>query len=152
MKALSLRQPWAAFVLFHGKRIENRKWSTSFRGEFFIHAAGSMTLEEHADAMAMLIDVNGPQPEGVCRVEDLKFGGIVGVANLVAVVPPRAGLSLLSVESHYPPGVNWRWHMPEQKGFVLENVRPTKFVPMRGMPSFFDVPEDLAREALGLGK
>ena len=39
MKALSLRQPWAWLVAAGHKDVENRTWSTRFRGEFLIHAA-----------------------------------------------------------------------------------------------------------------
>jgi hypothetical protein len=30
--ALSIRQPWASLILFAGKDIENRNWSTATRG------------------------------------------------------------------------------------------------------------------------
>jgi hypothetical protein len=43
MKALSLRQPWAHMVVHGPKHIENRRWNTSFRGEFLIHAAKGCT-------------------------------------------------------------------------------------------------------------
>jgi hypothetical protein len=38
MKALSIQQPWAWAIIHAGKRVENRTWSTRFRGPFFIHA------------------------------------------------------------------------------------------------------------------
>ena len=148
MKALSLRQPWIHFVLHHGKRIENRKWNTHFREEFLIHAAKGMTREEYEGALEMLDDVNGIQPVDVCPIETLTRGGIVGIARLVDIVKPRPEFMLTGVEGHYPPGVEWRWHMPEQYGFVLENVRPTKFVPLRGALGFFDVSDEVARAAL----
>lgn len=146
MKALSLRQPWAEFVLRHGKRIENRRWNTKFRGEFLLHAAKGMTRSEYEDAITMLSDVRGAGVEA-CPFDLPKRGGIVGVATLVSVIPPRTS-SLFSVASHYPAGVEWRWHMPEQYGFVLENVRPTKFVPLRGELGFFDVADDVVKQAL----
>ena len=39
MKALSLKQPFAELILQGKKKIELRKWNTSFRGEFLIHAS-----------------------------------------------------------------------------------------------------------------
>ena len=39
MKALSLTPWWAAIVAAGLKPVENRKWPTSFRGEFLIHAS-----------------------------------------------------------------------------------------------------------------
>ena len=44
--ALSIRQPWAWAILHAGKDIENRSWSTSFRGPVCIHAAKGMTAAE----------------------------------------------------------------------------------------------------------
>lgn len=39
MKALSIKQPWAALVVHGIKDIENRTWSTKRRGEVLIHAS-----------------------------------------------------------------------------------------------------------------
>jgi hypothetical protein len=39
MKALSLKQPFAELILQGRKTIELRKWNTSFRGRFLIHAS-----------------------------------------------------------------------------------------------------------------
>ena len=46
MKALSIKQPWAAWILgknlpqgIQPKDIENRSRKTNFRGEFYIHAS-----------------------------------------------------------------------------------------------------------------
>ena len=39
MKALSLKQPWVELVIQGKKTIELRKWNTSFRGEFYVHAS-----------------------------------------------------------------------------------------------------------------
>ncbi len=39
MKALSLKQPFAELILQGRKKIELRKWNTSFRGEFLIHSS-----------------------------------------------------------------------------------------------------------------
>lgn len=51
--ALSLRQPWAWAILCAGKDIENRTWSTNYRGRIRIHAAktwdedGNRWLNDH---------------------------------------------------------------------------------------------------------
>ena len=147
IKCLSLRQPWADFVLFHGKRIENRRWNTAFRGHFLIHAAKGMTRSEYESAMGVLDDVNGIQAADVLPFESLKRGGIVGHAWLVHVVRPRPNMLLGGVETHYPHGVEWRWHMPEQFGFVLEGVRPLPFVQWTGELGFFEVPDDYVERA-----
>lgn len=38
MKALSTRQPWAWLIVNGHKDVENRNWSTNFRGRVYIHA------------------------------------------------------------------------------------------------------------------
>lgn len=32
MRALTIRQPWAAAITYADKRVENRVWPTSYRG------------------------------------------------------------------------------------------------------------------------
>lgn len=38
MKALSIRQPWAWWIVNGPKRVENRTWATKYRGPVLIHA------------------------------------------------------------------------------------------------------------------
>ena len=40
MKAITIKQPWASLIVHGIKDIENRSWSTKFRGRVLIHAAG----------------------------------------------------------------------------------------------------------------
>lgn len=137
MKALSLRQPWASLVVFFSKDVENRRWRPTFRGEFLIHAALGMESHEFEGALTFATTVLGHRP--TLTIEGLKRGGIVGRATLYDVIAPVAG-------TLFP--VTRPWHMPDQYGCLLRDVRPTKFVPYRGFPGFFDVPDEIAREAL----
>jgi hypothetical protein len=41
MKALTIRQPWAALIVAGFKNIENRTWTTKYRGPLLIHAGGT---------------------------------------------------------------------------------------------------------------
>lgn len=162
MKCLSLRQPWAWAVVHAGKSVENRRWNTNFRGEFLIHAAvwpGDVVAmaaradgggrrckpldDAHDEAMAMLDmarDVGATLPTSV-SMRDLwgQRGGIIGQARLVDVIPPCrpmvGGLFEAVPCSH-------AWHMPDQYGFVLADIRPLPFTPYKGALSFFDVPDD----------
>lgn len=158
MKALSLRQPWANAVLYLGKCIENRRWNTRFRGEFLIHAATAMTEREYRDAVYFCEDVLGVQASltidaafgrhpGTTRI--LKRGGIVGIAKLVDVIPPNDTVDIGRDWGHYPatlPEGAWRWHMRDQYGFVLEDVRELPFLPCKGALGFFDMPTMVADE------
>lgn len=127
MKALSVRQPWAWLIIFAGKDIENRDWSTTQRGRVLVHAAKGMTLAEYRNGIDTLGEakmagyaagVTLPMPE------DLERGGIVGSVDIVDCV--RSSTS--------------PWFFGEN-GFVLRNPQPLPFRPLRGMLGFFGVPD-----------
>ena len=144
MKALSLRQPWAWAVVHGGKSIENRVWSTKFRGEFLIHAAKGMRKDDYEVARDWIrnawADLATPAwLDGeleVPQAEDLLRGGIVGAATLVDVIGPC--YSWLEARQTHP--CPYRWHMAEQHGFLLKDVRAVPFVPYKGALGFFEVP------------
>jgi hypothetical protein len=46
MKCLSLRQPYAELLVSGRKTVELRKWNTSFRGKFLIHASKNVNKEK----------------------------------------------------------------------------------------------------------
>lgn len=137
MKALSLRQPWAWLVVHGGKRIENRRWPTNYRGEFLIHAAKGMTENEFDDACAFVrVRFGAAVANAIPNRKELERGGIIGAARIIGVLRPgnvdHATL-LANVQ-----GVDVRWHMEEQQGFVLSDVRSMPFTPCRGMLGFFE--------------
>lgn len=75
MRILSIRQPWAWLIIAGYKDIENRSWSTPYRGPVLIHA--SLKRDPDGDHFA--------RQRGV-RVPALHFGGVIGLARLVDVV------------------------------------------------------------------
>jgi hypothetical protein len=149
VKALSGRQPWWWAILHAGKRIENRRWNTHYRGPILLHAAKGCGLVECADAMAWMFDaklIDGnrswPGLDGVPR------GGIVGRARIVDVIHPLRPLEKRPSEywnARYR--VDARWHMPEQFGFVLADVEELPFVAWPGALGVFNVPNDYARSS-----
>ncbi|MGF6440736.1 ASCH domain-containing protein [Paraburkholderia youngii] len=132
MKALSIRQGWAWLCAQGQKDIENRTWNTKFRGQFLIHASASMTRAGYDECFssAMTIGIGGRY---LPRFEDMERGGIVGVATLVAVVPPEQRTS--------------PWHVPGLIGFQLADASPLPFIPCKGALQFFTVPDDVAATA-----
>lgn len=126
--ALSIRQPWAWLILNAGKDIENREWSTRFRGRVLIHAGKGMTRDEYEgalDTMDCVEHFNG-KPIGVTLppFEALERGGIVGSVEIVDCVDERAALS---------PWFFGRY------GFVLRDPQPLPFRPYKGSLGFFKV-------------
>lgn len=126
--ALSIRQPWAWAIINAGKDIENRNWRTAFRGPVCIHAAKGMTTSEWDDAMDF-IDHAFPAPmasrldrrASAIHSTDAKRGGIVGVALIVDCIT----------------GSDSPWFFG-RFGFVLRDVRPVPFIPVKGALGFFD--------------
>lgn len=127
--AISIRQPWAWAIVHAGKDIENRDWATSRRGPICIHAAKGMTKGEYADANRFIQRAVGVVDQawldrwlGVTAAEFLlDRGGIIGTAEIAGCVSA----------SESP------WFMG-QYGFVLRNVKPVEFIPVKGSLGFFD--------------
>jgi hypothetical protein len=74
MKTLTIRQPWAGAIFELGKDVENRTWSTPYRGPMLIHAGSALFGTGK-------------------RIGDLRHGqtawaagAIIGVVHLVDVV------------------------------------------------------------------
>lgn len=120
MKALSIRQPWAWLILNAGKDIENRVWSTRFRGRVLVHAAKGMTWGEYNTTMCKLRRLGGKMIE-IPNFDELERGGIVGSVEIVDCV-----------QHSDSPWFCGPW------GFVLRNPEPSGFVPMRGQLGFFN--------------
>lgn len=77
MKTLSVQQPWAELIVAGRKKIENRTWSTNYRGPLLIHAGKSRNWLAQVNADDLGIDV-----------ATLTFGAIVGVVDLTDCIPP----------------------------------------------------------------
>lgn len=120
LRALSIRQPWAWLIIQGIKDIENRDWTTRFRGPVLIHA-GKRLDDGFEDAL------DWPWHD-IERPDDFAFGGIVGQAEIVDCVVASSS----------------RWFCGRY-GFVIRNARPLPFCPCRGMLGFF-TPEFLALE------
>lgn len=117
MIALSIRQPWAWAIITGHKRIENRSWTTHYRGPMLIHAGARL---EPVDTLIPIAKTRGfamPQPD------DLKRGGIVGQVDLVDVV----------TNSRDP------WFDPGGYGWVLANPRELSFHACKGRLGLFQV-------------
>jgi hypothetical protein len=117
MKALTIKQPWAHLIITGQKDIENRTWTTSYRGPVLIHAGKA--LDEIAyDVMRSEEDVDLPHDRYLDR------GGFVGVAWLADCVTRS--------DSDWFEG---------PYGFVLTGVRRCQFYPCKGALGLWNVPE-----------
>ena len=122
MKALSFRQPWAELVLRGRKTMDLRTYTTHHRGLLAIHA--SQTVERDA------CRAHGLDPDA------LDAGGIVGVVELVDVIP----LTEADYEAHRDQHLAGRGFREPIYGWVLASPqRLPQVVPARGRMSLFNV-------------
>jgi hypothetical protein len=114
VKALSVRQPFADFIVHGVKPIENRVWQTPYRGLVYIHAA----VLPHSMSRERIETVFGVKLDGPSRA----FGAIVGRAVLVDIVRHSSS----------------RWFRGPY-GWVFEHAEEIEPVRMRGAQGLFDV-------------
>jgi len=79
MKALSVKQPFAWLIVAGLKDIENRSWSTNYRGSVLIHATAKPDREMMEDLEPFCDDAGIPVPEIV-------NGAIIGQVDIVDCV------------------------------------------------------------------
>lgn len=124
MKALSIRQPWVHAILREGKTVENRSWTTNYRGWLAIHASGQPRR-----------DVSFPRGIHVPDLDTLDYSAICGVARIVDVVTKSRS--------------KWFWRPDDGSinyGWVLDNVTalPTP-IQCDGALRLWEVPGNVVR-------
>jgi len=110
VKALTICQPYAELIARGVKKVENRKWHTSYRGPLLIHAGKSLSW--------ICDDL---MTEHELTPDNMSFGAFVAVADLVACLPindirpGRCGVFYPWLADHDHAEGPWCW--------VLVNVR-----------------------------
>lgn len=118
--ALSVRQPFGELIVQGVKGIENRTRRTHYRGPVLIHASKfRMTLDEWCDFVDFT-EARGVENCLETHPQDLAYGGIVGVAEIVDCVTTSDS-----------PWFNGPF------GWVLANARPLPFKACKGALGFF---------------
>ena len=78
MRALTIKAPWAWAIAHAGKRIENRTWTTRYRGPIYIHAGASDLRRDRAQIERI---TGRPVPDII------EHSALIAVAQLVDIVP-----------------------------------------------------------------
>jgi len=122
MKTITVKQPWAWFIVQGFKDVENRTWSTRIRGRVLIHAAASPEPD-----MDEIRDIwNAEIPE--CPIPDnLPLGGIGGSVEIVGCVRDSQS----------------DWAVPGQYHWLLQDAEPLAFKAARGKLGFWEFDEKL---------
>lgn len=124
---LSIRQPWAWLIVNGHKPVENRDWSTPFRGELLVHAGKTLT-RAYYDEVATWVAPLLPEGTSLPPFEALERGGIVGRVRVTDCVTRHPSPFFMG-----------------PYGFVMADPRPLPFVPVRGYLGFFNVPAEIVR-------
>jgi hypothetical protein len=114
-RVLSIRQPWAWLIVHGFKPIENRTWTTDYRGNLLIHAASKpdrVTQKTIRDCYGIILP----------PARELRLGGIIGEAELVDVVEYSSSA----------------WFTGPY-GFVLALPKPRRFRPLKGQQRIFTI-------------
>jgi len=139
MKALSIQQPWASLIVAGIKDVENRTWSTRYRGPLAVHAGSKLNKATARDAFSRLervqlvtlcncIALTTSKDVLTVTLDDVPRGAVIGVVDVVDVI--RTSKSKWALEDHF----HW----------VLRNPRPVRAWWMSGRLGLFDVPDGLA--------
>jgi hypothetical protein len=102
MSALTIIQPWAQCIVRKGKNVENRDWSTNYRGTIAIHASKKKDIDRFDHCKAQYKVNLDP--------DQVPYGVIVGFANIVDVIDRRS------------VNAKTRKWFSGKYGFVLENI------------------------------
>jgi hypothetical protein len=134
--ALSLKQPWAALLVYGRKTIEVRRWPTARRGRVLIHAACVPDLREEAWALV---------PAELYEAAQL-IGGIVGSGELTECIAYRTRQSFAADHHRHLNDPSW-FQEPVLYGFRFAHplVLPFRLYP--GQRRFFPVQEDALRKS-----
>ncbi len=102
MKALTIRQPWASLIMAGIKDVENRGWSTGYRGELAIYAGRAVDRSALA-AHAHLLSLEAPG-------DVLPAGGVLGTVQLLDVVTDH--------QSPWAEAGSWNWILSDPEPFT----------------------------------
>ena len=122
LRCLSVRQPWAWAIVNGLKDIENRSWSTEYRGPIVIHAGTNRTV-----ARRLLKNVDAALP-----TITLAYGALIGMVEVTDVLPLTAELESDS----------WAWGP-----FCWRLASPRRFkdpIPAKGQLNLYTLGDDLS--------
>jgi hypothetical protein len=129
MKTIVIRQPWAWLIVNGFKDIENRTWTTRYRGPLLIQASARRPTSGEMEEFRAFA-----RKRGVELPEEFQLGGIVGMARLEDCVEK-------SRRKWFEGPIGW----------VLSKPKKLPFVPLKGQLGLFEPPPRVLKR-LGLSK
>lgn len=132
VNALSFKQPYAWLIANGYLLVDDRSWSTSYRGVILIHASKGI-YTPYYDHLVANTDLPIPSQE------KLGYGGIVGIAKLVLCASADNIPQTLKKEqrAHFA-------NVPSDGfGFLFDDARPLALMPCPGKLGIFEIDMDV---------
>jgi hypothetical protein len=126
--ALSVKQPWAALLVYGRKFVEVRRWPTTRRGRILIHAAGE------ADPRPEAWKHVPPELEDATRLT----GGIIGSVELTGCIAYRTAQAFQRDRLLHLNAPDW-FQPPVLYGFTFTRPAVLAFRRFPGWIRFFPV-------------
>lgn len=134
LKCLSIQQPWSWLIVNGHKDIENREWTTSYRGPVLIHAGAKIDDDWFNHRTGFPTNAHPMRdlaPADMPARQDYAIKALLGMANLIDVV-----------EDSSSPWFVGRY------GFVFIDAKPFKEpIPYSGSLRLFDVAREVVANA-----
>jgi activating signal cointegrator 1 len=100
MKAITLHQPWAYFIMVGLKEVETRSWYTPYRGPLAIHAG----KHHDSDGHELYLHQYGQS----ANFSALPFGVVIARCHLVACIPTHyVAEAALKMKEPFTPKHGW---------------------------------------------
>lgn len=130
VKALSVRQPWAWAIARGHKPVENRSWTTAYRGPLLIHA--SMRIDLDACESPLIRDAGWHPDDPVAAI-----GAIIAVVDLMTI----CSATVADPSSTCPCG---RWSQPGRHHWHVAGPRvPPRPILALGRLGLWEPPDAL---------
>ena len=134
VKALTIRQPWAAAAIYGGKDVDNRRWRTAYRGPLLIHAGKNADPDPDASSR-LLWTMADPEAFGQPRTAWQAREAIIGVVHLADILTDSPS-----------PWAAVGWHH-----WVFEFPAPVDPpIPCRGRPGLWIPPAAVSERLAGV--
>lgn len=125
LKCLSLKRHYAELVTVGRKTIETRRWSTKFRGKFFLHSSKAI---DRKTCTLLNIDCS-----------NLIKGGVIGVVYLYDIKKYTSKAFLADKADHLSDNFS-----NAKYGFLLNNAKKlNEPIPLLGRLEFFEVSQKI---------
>ena len=135
MKAISIRQPFAHFILCEEKTIECRSWQTDYRGDILICASATPKIKDTIPGHALCIArLDGIEPFKKEHLHDACFGDMpeeksyawhLTNVRLIKPFPVKGKLNFYNVDDSLIEIVDdSTWSEEQMQAWYKENFEP----------------------------